>query len=69
VPGEGQVGILAEVYDSKEFTGNFKWREEETAPGHLQNLTENLESPTFFRSIASKIVIFRDTSLGWMENR
>jgi hypothetical protein len=59
VPGEGRVCILTEVYDSKEFTGAFKSREEANGPSHLQNLTENGESPTFFRSIASKIVMFR----------
>ena len=30
MPGEGQVVILAEVYDSKEFTGAFESRGEET---------------------------------------
>jgi len=54
VPGEGRVYILTEVYDSKEFTGTFKVREEKCGASYLQNLTEYGESPTFFRSIESK---------------
>jgi hypothetical protein len=33
VPGEGQVYNLAEVYDSKEFTGLFISRAEKTVQG------------------------------------
>ena len=59
MPGEGRVCNLAEVYDSKEFTGVFKSQIRNNGSRHLQNLTENLESPTFFRSIASKKAMFR----------
>ena len=57
MPASGRVGALVEVHDSKEFTRNSNLGCREGRPKNLQNLTENGESPTFFRSIASKKVM------------
>jgi hypothetical protein len=57
VPAGSGVEDLLEMYDSKEFTGDLNAESCGTAQEHLQNLTENGESPTFFRSIASRKVM------------